>query len=119
MSRTARPIVAFALKPGPNTLPLQLIPIEFRTGPFTMTSGADPFVLQATRTDQEGSTLLTVVSPRGEANLPRLIEALTQEGALIQKLAPEEPTLEDVFVELVGRSMAEEEKDENEQQPEH
>jgi ABC-type uncharacterized transport system ATPase subunit len=66
-----------------------------------------PFVLQATRTDQEGSTLLTVVSPRGEANLPRLIEALTQEGALIQKLAPEEPTLEDVFIAKTGRTLAE------------
>jgi ABC-2 type transport system ATP-binding protein len=66
-----------------------------------------PFVLQATRTAKEGSTLLTVVSARGRENLPALIEALTQGGALIQKLAPEEPTLEDVFIAKTGRTLAE------------
>jgi ABC-2 type transport system ATP-binding protein len=66
-----------------------------------------PFVLQATRTAKDGSTLLTVVSARGSENLPALIEALTQGGALIQKLAPEEPTLEDVFIAKTGRTLAE------------
>jgi ABC-type uncharacterized transport system ATPase subunit len=64
-------------------------------------------VLQATRTAKEGSTLLTVVSACGRENLPALIEALTQGGALIQKLAPEEPTLEDVFIAKTGRTLAE------------
>jgi hypothetical protein len=40
-------------------------------------------------------------------NLPRLIEALTQAGALIQKIAPEEVTLEDVFIAKTGRTLAE------------
>jgi ABC-type uncharacterized transport system ATPase subunit len=66
-----------------------------------------PFVLQATRTVQESSTLLTVVSARGGENLPLLIKTLTQRGALIQKLAPEEPTLEDVFIAKTGRTLAE------------
>jgi ABC-2 type transport system ATP-binding protein len=66
-----------------------------------------PSVLQATRTVQESSTLLTVVSARGGENLPLLIKTLTQRGALIQKLAPEEPTLEDVFIAKTGRTLAE------------
>jgi ABC-2 type transport system ATP-binding protein len=66
-----------------------------------------PFVLQATRTASNGNTLLTVVSERERENLPALIAALTESGALIQKLAPEEPTLEDVFIAKTGRTLAE------------
>ena len=66
-----------------------------------------PFVLQASRTAQDGATLLTVVSASGSENLPLLIETLTGTGALIQKLAPEEPSLEDVFVAKTGRTLAE------------
>jgi len=66
-----------------------------------------PFVLQASRTAQDGATLLTVVSASGSENLPLLIETLTGTGALIQKLAPEEPSLEDVFIAKTGRTLAE------------
>jgi len=66
-----------------------------------------PFVLQASRTGHDGATLLTVVSASGRENLPLLIETLTGTGALIQKLAPEEPTLEDVFIAKTGRTLAE------------
>ncbi|HMN13883.1 MAG TPA: ABC transporter ATP-binding protein [Bellilinea sp.] len=38
-----------------------------------------------------------------------VVEALTKDGLRIQNLQKREPTLEDVFVALVGRSMAEEE----------
>ncbi|MBP7693638.1 MAG: ABC transporter ATP-binding protein [Anaerolineales bacterium] len=55
-----------------------------------------------------GHTTLTVVSQDGHAALlPRLIEALTRHGAVIQKIAPEEVTLEDVFVARTGRTLAE------------
>jgi ABC-2 type transport system ATP-binding protein len=64
-------------------------------------------VLQATRSSQDGRDLLTVVSANGCANLPELIETLTRSGALIQKIAPEEPTLEDVFIAKTGRTLAE------------
>jgi ABC-2 type transport system ATP-binding protein len=64
-------------------------------------------VKQATRTTQDGSTLLTVVAERGKSSLPELIETLTRHGALLQKIAPEEPTLEDVFIARTGRSLAE------------
>jgi hypothetical protein len=54
-----------------------------------------------------GTTRLTVVSSDGRAALPRMIEALTANGALVQNIAPEEVTLEDVFVAKTGRSLAE------------
>jgi len=66
-----------------------------------------PFVLQATRTSVNGGTLLTVVSQSGRDDLPVLIDTLTRNGARIQKLAPEEPTLEDVFIAKTGRTLAE------------
>ena len=43
--RIARPIVAFARKPDPNTFPAPLRPIRSRTGPFTRSIGAVPVVL--------------------------------------------------------------------------
>jgi ABC-2 type transport system ATP-binding protein len=66
-----------------------------------------PFVLHATRAAKDGANLLTVVSTGGREDLPKLIEVLTHSGALIQKLAPEEPTLEDVFIAKTGRTLAE------------
>ncbi|MBL8058253.1 MAG: ABC transporter ATP-binding protein, partial [Anaerolineales bacterium] len=55
-----------------------------------------------------GHTTLTVVSPDGHAALlPRLIETLTAHAAVIQKIAPEEITLEDVFIARTGRTLAE------------
>jgi ABC-2 type transport system ATP-binding protein len=66
-----------------------------------------PNVQQATRTAQDGAELLTVVTGRERQNLPELIAALSQAGALIQKIAPEEITLEDVFIAKTGRTLAE------------
>ena len=43
--RSARPIVALARKPDPNTLPLLLSPIRSRTGPLTRSIAAVPVVL--------------------------------------------------------------------------
>jgi ABC-type uncharacterized transport system ATPase subunit len=39
--------------------------------------------------------------------LPQIIETLTRHGATIQRIAPEEPTLEDVFIARTGRTLAE------------
>jgi hypothetical protein len=41
----ARPMVALARNPEPNTFPWLFSPIRSRTGPFTSTSGAVPVVL--------------------------------------------------------------------------
>ena len=69
--------------------------------------GALPFVLQVTRTSQNGGTLLTVVVTGEGGNLPGLMETLTRSGALIRKIAPDEPTLEDVFIAKTGRTLEE------------
>jgi len=66
-----------------------------------------PEVEQASRTSLETVDILTVVTRNGHESLPQLIETLSQSGALIQKIAPEEVTLEDVFVAKTGRTLAE------------
>jgi len=65
-----------------------------------------PEVLQTSRSSQDGKALLTVVSAAGQSNLPRLIETLTGQGAILQKITTQEPTLEDVFVAKTGRTLA-------------
>lgn len=54
-----------------------------------------------------GHTELTVMSANATSLLPRLIETLTEHRAVIQKIAPEEITLEDVFIARTGRTLAE------------
>jgi ABC-2 type transport system ATP-binding protein len=66
-----------------------------------------PGVQQATRSAAENNDVLTIVTSNGNEVLPRLIAALSQAGALIQKIAPEEITLEDVFIAKTGRTLAE------------
>jgi ABC-2 type transport system ATP-binding protein len=66
-----------------------------------------PSVVRATRTAQDGGALLTVVTASGREILPQLIEVLTRSGAVIQKITPEELTLEDVFITKTGRTLAE------------
>ena len=55
----------------------------------------------------DGRTQLTVVVQDSAAVLPRLIETLSNHAAVMQKIAPEEVTLEDVFIALTGRTLAE------------
>ncbi len=64
-------------------------------------------VEQATLTAKNGSSQLNVVCKDGADTLPLLIETLTQTGARIQRLVPEEITLEDVFIAKTGRTLAE------------
>lgn len=66
-----------------------------------------PWVVRTSRAAKNGSALLTVVTENGRENLPVLVETLTQSGARIQKISPEEPTLEDVFIARTGRTLAE------------
>jgi ABC-2 type transport system ATP-binding protein len=57
--------------------------------------------------NMNGHATLTVVSQDSHATLlPRLIETLTAHNAVIQKIAPEEVTLEDVFIARTGRTLA-------------
>jgi len=66
-----------------------------------------PFVSKTSRAAVNGHTQLNVVTAEAENALPRLIEALTQSGAVVQKITPEETTLEDVFIAKTGRTLAE------------
>jgi ABC-2 type transport system ATP-binding protein len=68
---------------------------------------AIPSVLRASRLAQDGGAVLTVVTASGREILPQLIETLTRSGAVIRKIAPEELTLEDVFIAKTGRTLAE------------
>jgi len=65
-----------------------------------------PEVLQTSRSAQEGKAILTVVTAGDKGNLPQLIEILTRQGCVLQKITSEEPTLEDVFIAKTGRTLA-------------
>ncbi|MCP4422684.1 MAG: ABC transporter ATP-binding protein, partial [Chloroflexi bacterium] len=54
-----------------------------------------------------GHSQLTVVTPNQTAVLPQLIQTLSGHGAVLQKITPEEVTLEDVFITHTGRTLAE------------
>jgi ABC-2 type transport system ATP-binding protein len=51
-------------------------------------------------------TQLTVVTDDPNGMLPRLIETLSAHHAVMQKITPEELTLEDVFIARTGRTLA-------------
>jgi ABC-2 type transport system ATP-binding protein len=55
----------------------------------------------------DGRTQLTVVASDHQMLLPQLIEVLSTHRSLVQKIAPEEVTLEDVFIARTGRTLAE------------
>ena len=90
-------------------------PLNRLTAPMLETL---PEVRKAALTDIEGGARLTLALV-SEAALASVINILSQKNVQVMRLTKQEPTLEDVFVELVGRSMADEEKDENEPKPEH
>jgi ABC-2 type transport system ATP-binding protein len=55
----------------------------------------------------DGRAELRVVTPHPRRLLPELIRTLYSNGALIEDIAPTQVTLEDVFVALTGRTLAE------------
>lgn len=61
-----------------------------------------PFVDAVTVQENEQASFLVVQSPRGAEAVPELLAAFS--GALIQKVAVREPTLEDAYVRLVDGS---------------
>ncbi len=71
-----------------------------------------PEVRKAALTEIEGGARLTLALVE-EAALASVINILSQKNVKVMRLTKQEPTLEDVFVELVGRSMAEEETNES------
>ena len=66
-----------------------------------------PGVTRAATAAVNGHTQLTVVAQDHQMTLlPRLIETLTAHQAVVQKITPEEVTLEDVFITHTGRTLA-------------
>lgn len=65
-----------------------------------------PGVSQAAITAVNGRTELTIVAEDHQTLLPQLIQTLTTHGAVMQKITPEEVTLEDVFIARTGRTLA-------------
>ncbi len=53
-----------------------------------------------------GHAQLTVVTPDQANLLPQLIHTLSDNGAILRKITPEETTLEDVFIAHTGRTLA-------------
>src|SRR3989441_3010340 len=53
-----------------------------------------------------GRTKLDVMVENSRAMLPRIIEAVTGNGATVEEIRPKEVTLEDVFVAKTGRTLA-------------
>ena len=64
-----------------------------------------PEVRTATATEHDGGATLNLILVEENA-LAHVINVFTQKNVRILKLSKREPTLEDVFVDLVGRSMA-------------
>jgi ABC-2 type transport system ATP-binding protein len=73
-----------------------------------------PEVTKAAITEIEGGARLSL-SLVEESALARVINLFTQKDVKVMSLSKRESTLEDVFVDLVGRSMAEEESSERSQ----
>lgn len=65
-----------------------------------------PGVKRAVTAAVNSHTQLTVVADDSSGLLPRLIETLNAHQAVMQKITPEEMTLEDVFIERTGRTLA-------------
>lgn len=66
-----------------------------------------PIIKQAVVMAVNGYNQLTVVAPTQDNILPTLINTLTAHGAILQKITPEDVTLEDVFIAHTGRTLAE------------
>ena len=70
-----------------------------------------PEVKKAALTDIEGGARLELIL-KEEAALASVINILTQKEIKVKRLTKREPTLEDVFMDLVGQKMEEVEKEE-------
>jgi ABC-2 type transport system ATP-binding protein len=86
---------------------------EIQTSPLNGLSAAAiealPEVRKATASESDGGATLSLILA-SETALAGVINSLTQKNIRLLKLSKREPTLEDVFVELVGRSMEDVEK---------
>ena len=66
-----------------------------------------PGVRRTALASANGHNQLTVVTTEQEKILPQLIAVLSEQGAVLRHIMPEEVTLEDVFIARTGRTLAE------------
>jgi ABC-2 type transport system ATP-binding protein len=66
-----------------------------------------PMVLQATVAIDNGENKLTAVVEEGQGALSPIIATLHENGASLQTIYHEQPTLEDVFIAKTGRALSE------------
>ena len=79
-----------------------VIPMQASTAVATLNG-----ITRSAISSVNGHNQLTVVTPNQTAVLPELIQMLSGHGAILQKITPEEVTLEDVFIAHTGRTLAE------------
>ena len=60
--------------------------------------------------ESSGLSKLEIIVEDNMQALPKITQLLVQEGAVIETIAQKEPTLEDVFINLTGRSLKEDTK---------
>ncbi len=102
-----------ALKQSLQREALFEITVSSMNGLSASTLESQPGVRKVTRTDVNGVTALNF-SLQEEAALAGVFNRLTEANVRIMRLDKHEPTLEDVFVNLVGRRMEEIEEEESE-----
>lgn len=66
-----------------------------------------PGIEHATRTMEDGVAQVMITTDNSTGHLPGIIKTLNDSNATIQRLSPEEITLEDVFIAKTGRTLAE------------
>jgi ABC-2 type transport system ATP-binding protein len=88
---------------------------EIETSPLNglspQTLQDQPEVRKAAKTDIEGGARLELILQE-EAALASVINILSQREVKVRRLSKREPTLEDVFMDLVGQKMEDVEKEE-------
>ncbi len=73
-----------------------------------------PTVEKVALEEKGGREHLRVITGNSRRALPEIIKVLTENGSTLEYISPEEPTLEDVFVKLTGRTLSQDTREANE-----
>ncbi len=67
--------------------------------------------------EKGGKEHLRIITANSRSALPEIIRVLVENESTLEYISPEEPTLEDVFVKLTGRTLSEDTREINEPEP--